>query len=203
MDPWIPAGSYDITASKQIGGYFMSVTESVEILADQTTSIDLYLEPPPQYVRRVTVSGTMHIVDDEPPAEDDEYLDYNIYEAVTLDIFDRDALIIVPAQCAGGEVRVEMRFNLHLSEADDMTVIVNWVNEHGHNVHVWLFEGTDCSTDDLEEYGRWQDGENPPSVPPGTYTWGEMYLENDEVDSPDSVTINITWTNEQATFPDP
>jgi len=203
VDTMIPAGSYDIVATKMIGGYFMSVTEPVVITAGQTTYIDLHLEPPPQYVRRVTVTGSMFLLDDEDVVSD-ETGTLAIYEARTLDIFDRDASISI-SYCVGDEVRTELRLNLHLSEADDMTVIVNWVSEHGKTMHAWLFEGTDCATDDLEAWGRWHkpgDPNSPPSVPPDTTLPFElMHLENAEFNSPDYADINITISNEQATFP--
>jgi hypothetical protein len=105
----------------------------------------------------------------------------------------------------GDEVRVELKFNLHLKEEDNMTVAVYPVYADGKTAHAWLYEGTDCDTDDLEAWGWWYPEGNPqgvPEVPAGvTNHFPRLHLENNEFLSPDYADIELWVSNEQQTFP--
>ena len=205
-DDLIPAGTYEIVASKLIGGYYMSARQQVTINPGETTTVELSLQPPPAYIRRVVIDGEMFILDDEDWPFDDETETVPFYEARTLDVFQRDALVEI-AHCVGDEVRVELKFNLHLKEEDNMTVAVYpvYVYADGKTAHAWLYEGTDCDTDDLEAWGWWYPEGNPqgvPEVPAGvTNHFPRLHLENNEFLSPDYADIELWVSNEQQTFP--
>jgi len=202
-DEMIPAGTYEVVASKLIGGFFLSVRQEVTIKSGETTWVDLILQPPPEYIRRVIIEGSMYIRDHED-FDDDETGTFSIFEARTLDIFQRDAMVGI-AHCVGDEVRVELRFHLHLKEQDNTTVAVYRVNHDGRDAHAWLYEGTDCDTDDLEKSGWWHPPGDPsgvPEVPAGAVVPFEpMHLENDEFNSPDYTDIVLSVRNEQQAFP--
>jgi hypothetical protein len=203
-DELIPAGTYEIVASKLIGGYYMSVRQQVTIHPGQTTTVELSLQPPPEYIRRVVIDGTMFILDHEDWPFDNETEWYSFYAARTLDIFQRNARVEI-AHCVGDEVRVELKFDLHLKEEDDTTVAVYPVYADGKYAHAWLYEGTDCDTHDLEAWGWWHPAGNPqgvPEVPAGAAIYfPPLHLENNEFGSPDYADIQFWVRNEQQTFP--
>ncbi|UCD51781.1 MAG: redoxin domain-containing protein, partial [Phycisphaerales bacterium] len=202
-DEMIPAGTYEVVASKDIGGFFLSVRQEVTIKSGETTWVDLTLQPPPEYIRRVVIEGSVYIRDHETWPADDETGTFSIYEARTLDIFRRDAMVVI-SHCVGDEVRVELRFHLHLKEQGNTTVTLYRVDHDGKYVHAWLYEGTDCDTDDLEAWGWWHptgDIAGILDVPAGAVMSLEpMHLENNEVGSPDYADIVLSVKNEQQTF---
>jgi thiol-disulfide isomerase/thioredoxin len=204
-DEMIPAGTYEVVASKLIGGLFMSVRQEVTIKSGETTTVDLILKPPPAYIRRVVVDGWMYLVDHETWPWDNETGLFTYYEAHTIDPFVRDATINIE-RCVGDEVRGELTFRLHLREDDNMTVEVYRTHQDGEDAHAWLYEGTDCETDDLEAWAWWYtDVPGHPhdhfDLPAGVEFNLIYYLENPEIGSPDSADFDFIIRNEQQTFP--
>lgn len=166
LDEMIPAGTYEILASKFVDGVFMSVRQDVTIEPGLTTRIDLVLQPPPEFIRQVVISGHMFLNDAEQFGGP-EQADFDVFEARTLDPFHRDQRITV-SHCVGAEVRGELRFDLHLSATDNVTVEIRRVERAGQTEHAWLFEGTDCDTDDLDGWGRW----HPQGAPDAPFDLG-------------------------------
>ncbi|MBI5652414.1 MAG: hypothetical protein HZC40_18505 [Chloroflexi bacterium] len=95
----------------------------------------------PSTTRRVTISGSMFILDDESWPFSDEKGTFSISESRTLSPSNRRAEIFMK-HCVGDEVRVELNFILQL-EGDNTTVSVTGQAK--------LFEGTNCVTRDKED----------------------------------------------------
>jgi hypothetical protein len=195
-DSMIPAGTYEVFASKVISGYFKSVRATVEITASSTTSVTLNLELPPQYMRRVTIEGVMYLYDDEVIGQEEETFRFSVSER--LDIYERDAQVRID-ECVGDEVRGELKINLHLSETDDTTVELRKVSHDDATAHFWLYEGTDCSTDDLETTFYWYptgDEDGTVSVEAGDELLLESgKVENGEISGGDYGTLSLTVRN--------
>lgn len=134
------AGSDEVSASRFAGGVYYSAKKLVQVPAGGEVVANLYLKPPPDTLREVLISGTAFIVDYENLAANETYL-MTIFEARHLDPFSRTDSF-TKTQCVGGEVRLELAFNLKL-EADDHTVTVKTTAR--------LYEGTGCDTQDLED----------------------------------------------------
>jgi hypothetical protein len=191
----IPAGTYEVVASALIEGRYLSTRQTAAITAGEQTDIQIVLQPPPPSARRVEIEGSIYIVDDE--FGDDETGEFDFYEARLLDVFQRDVIVEIE-RCVGDEVRAELRFGLHLQEADDTTVTLGRVQADGQDAHAWLYEGTTCDTDDLEDWLWW----DPPGDPMGVLqvAAGEElhldgYLENQEFLSSDAAEFTLTIRN--------
>lgn len=122
QDDLIPAGTYNIEASKDIDGRFYSGTAMITVAAGGTTQITLELQPPPSYFREVNVNGNMFIVDYET-VESNETKNIPIFQSKFVNPFSRDESMQFKG-CAGNEVRVELDFSIHLE--DDQTTVTVW-----------------------------------------------------------------------------
>lgn len=138
-DNLIPQGSYELVASAFINGALLSTRSEVVVISEATTRLDLILQEPPDYYRRVTIQGSMFIVDDEIGSNETKTV--NIFESAAIDPFNRRKDIHLE-QCVGGEVRVELDFHLQLKD-DNKTVDITGEAK--------LYEGTSCHSNDRED----------------------------------------------------
>jgi len=168
----VPAGVYEIVAQLQDGEHLLEATESVAIPANGTATVTLTLELPPEYLRRLTFHGTYHIVDSEPPWEDDEIEDGAFLEMCNVDPFSPTDEIHWE-RCVGGEVVVKLDIYCALMP-DEATVA--W------NTRGYLYEQTDCDPSDLDgsmsHDGLWI----APDLDPWLY---EIHMQNDDDGEPD------------------
>jgi hypothetical protein len=141
----------------------------------------------------------MYLVDHETFGSNETGL-FTYFEARTIDPFVRDATINIE-RCVGDEVRGELTFRLHLKEADNTTVEVYRTHQDGEDAHAWLYEGTDCDTDDLEAWGWWGGSSDHFDLPAGVQYHLTVDLENAEIGSPDTADFDFIIKNEQQTFP--
>jgi hypothetical protein len=178
-DDLVPAGRYGIVASAFIDGRFISTRSEVVVNPGVLTTIDLNLQPPPDYYRQVTVQGKMYVVDNEYFGDEED--DKDIFESRGLSPFNRRDQIVVPPFCVGAEVRVELTIDLRL-ESDNTTVVATGEAK--------LFEGTDCDTDDLddrESFGV--------TVAAGTGQSVHLHLKNTEFQGGDTADIDFQVVN--------
>lgn len=186
-DDMIPAGDYEIVASKLIGGLFMSERRQITINAGERTAVDLTLRAPEAYYRRVVVQGSIYIVDVETIGSN-ETETVPFYEVRSLDPFQRNAGVGID-RCVGSEVRAVVSINLHLEESDNATVRVT---QNGQ-----LYEGTSCTDDDLDATL----GPATIHVSAGATSSWSGYMLNPEWDGGDSADWTYTISNQQQTYP--
>ena len=139
-DDLVPQGRYGIVAGAFVEGRFLQTRGEAVINAGAVTTVNLALQPPPDYFRQVTVQGSIYVVDDETFG--DETGTKNVFESRGLSPVNRRETITMSPYCVGDEVRVEMTIDLRL-ESDNTTV-----NATGE---ARLYEGDSCSPDDRED----------------------------------------------------
>lgn len=139
-DDLIPAGTYEIEASKSIDGIFYSTHQTVTINPDALTNVELVLQPPANIFRQVIVQGNMFIVDGEVFG-DNETANVPIFGSKNLSPFNRRENMHFEG-CAGDEVRIELDIALRL-ESDNITVAASG--------EARMYEESDCDNDDFED----------------------------------------------------
>lgn len=137
----VPAGRYLVEAYTPVNGLRYTARRFVDIRSGATGSVTLNLQPPPEVYRQVRIRGDMRIVDDENWPDSDEVGTFDIFKTARLDPWTRRAKLQVK-ECVGGEVRVEIDFNLQLL-SDNTSVAVTG--------EARLYEGTSCRTNDRED----------------------------------------------------
>jgi len=98
------------------------------------------LPPATDSYREVIVSGSMYLVDHETFGSN-ETATFALFKGSFLNPANRTETFTIK-NCVGGEVRGEITFTLQL-RADNTTVDAQ--------ASAWLFEGTSCDTDELED----------------------------------------------------
>jgi hypothetical protein len=187
-DDMIPAGDYEVVASKFISGYYMSARLEIPVVSNETTYIDLELQPPSQHIRRVVISGSTYVLDWE--IIDDEDLTCYFYAAPIVDPFRRDASVSIDPCCAGAEARAHLTFSVHL-KADDLSVTVSAAGD--------LYEGADCDNWDHDGHGDW----GPRDLPPDGQVSMRLRVDNTDPweSSWDYADFAFEISNEEESFP--
>jgi hypothetical protein len=175
----VPAGRYEVEATKWIDSVLHSDRKPVTVAADQITTVDLNLQPPPNWFRLVTIDGWMFILDDEWE-QDDETGTFDFYRTARLDPSHLSADIHIE-ECVGDEVRVEIDFELFL--LSDRTSVYA-------DVTAKLYEGTSCDTDELEDTET-----TAFAVPEDQSRTESIHLYNDELGGGDYADIEFIITN--------
>lgn len=133
----VPLGSYEVKASSDLGGIYLSATVPFT-LSGSAQRVDVDLQAPSALFRRLKIQGTMHIVDFEDFSSD-EVADRPFYREMYLGPFGTHGETSI-VERMGGEVRVELR------------IVADWNLDK--SIHVWyenkFFEGASEDTDDLD-----------------------------------------------------
>jgi hypothetical protein len=158
--------------------YWHPETNTAVALKRRVAGVPLFrlqaVPPPDPPTRRISVTGSMRIVDDENWPETDERKTIGINtQAFVNSTF---STVLRASGCAGDEVRVEL--TLTGMGLENGAVLIDG--------YARLFEGTDCGTDDLED-----DAEVHLLVPPGRNVFHVIPLD----DSAGSARIPLTITN--------
>ncbi len=181
-DNLVPAGRYEIVAAKTVDGVVLETRAEVTIVAGATTTIDLVLQPLPDYFRRLTITGSAFIVDDEFFEDETGRLDIN--ETRNLDPFNRRTEFQLN-KCVGGEVRIEIDVRLRL-EDDNSSVAVTG--------EARMYEGTSCSTDEREDSETFA-----LNLAPGASQSVRIHLDNTEFAGGDTADIEFVVLNGRQT----
>lgn len=148
LDTLLPPGHYDISISAtDSNGVKMTARKDVTITKDAIASIELALEPLPQYFREVIIQGSMFILDDENWPDENEYGTFPFEVRVKLDANNRSVQVPEIRFCAGKEVSGHLSLNVTL-EPDNTSVHVtgsSWLLEGGSLI------GSACYNDDEKE----------------------------------------------------
>jgi hypothetical protein len=136
----VPSGLYEVVATKLINGLLFEVRDIVEVTPGASKTVVLTLQPPPKVFRRVTITGTMFLVDHDTDSKNETRL-IEILDQVHLSPYDREGSIHI-SECVDDEVRGEVTVNLRLLD-DNVSVHVSSTSR--------LFEGDTCDTDEEED----------------------------------------------------
>lgn len=178
-DELVPAGTYTLVATVTRNGLTLETTAQVTIFAGQTTTIDLVLQPLPDYYREVLIQGSMVIVDTEDifPDEEDKF---PIDERRLLNPTTRTAEIRIQ-NCVGGEVRIELDINLQIQN-DNRSVRATG--------EARMYEGMACSDDDLDDRKTFAH-----VIAPGGAQSVAIFLKNQETMGKDKAYIDFQVIN--------
>jgi hypothetical protein len=174
------AGIVTVIASKKIDGRYFSGTGSTTVVADKDAALTVIISPPPESMRSVRVVGSVQITDDE--AFDDEHGSVIINQDFLMNPTAKSHEIKF-SKCVGGEVRAEgsLTFSLY----DDNTVGVSGA--------LRLYEGTNCKTDDLDDFSA-----GAMTVAVNKTSEFILSTKNDETFGGDTARLDVTITNAQA-----
>lgn len=178
----LPEGAYTVEAGVLMNGLFFEGRATAQVTDRGNASVTVPLNDPPEFNRLVVIGGNIYIKDLETgPFEDDEILD-EPFGITPVRLGPLNRMQSVPyVRKWGGEIRVEVRFDLTWNPDLSVTVVSN----------VTLYEGVSDDTDDKDGTGGniatvVKDASNVPS---------QVFVRNDDEDEDDHVTLNILISN--------
>ncbi|MBI2894039.1 MAG: carboxypeptidase regulatory-like domain-containing protein [Deltaproteobacteria bacterium] len=195
----VVAGAQVVTATRFIGGVLYEVRSEVdgeehlgvevEVVADETTSVELQLAPPRENLRLVAVEVEGRLVDHDDLSPND-VKDFERVAFLSLDP-DRETDTTTISVCVD-EVRleIEVRVTLLPAEATVLGLADQSVRVEGE---ARLYEGTDCDTDDQEDSTTFEFHDVLPGESAGT----DIHLENSGIGGGDSADFDVTVRNEE------
>jgi hypothetical protein len=138
---------------------------------------------PPQFFREVHLSGTLDVMDHDPPFGSDKHQVRSINEVAFLNPSSRTKTFSY-SECADNEIRAEVTVWLSL-QSDNVTVLTE--------VTARMFEQESCDNDDFETSGY-------TAADVGQNGSGGVSLEliNPELTTDDKITVNLAVENRQA-----
>jgi len=178
----LPEGAYTVEAGVLMNGLFFEGRATAQVMDRGNDSVPVSLNDPPEFNRLVVIGGNIHIKDLETgPLEEDEILHESFgIPPVRLGPLNRTQSVPYVRKW-GGEIRVEVRFDLTWNADLSVTVVSN----------VTLYEGTSEDTDDKDGTGGniatvAKDASNVPS---------QVFVRNDDEDEDDHVTLDLLISN--------
>jgi hypothetical protein len=176
----LPEGAYTVEAGVLMNGLFFEGRAPAHVTDRGSTSVTVVLNDPPEFNRIVVIGGNIEIKDEENFGSDEILHGTFGVTPVRLGPLNRQQSVPYVRKW-GGEIRVEVRFDLTWNADLSVTVVSN----------VKLFEGTSEDTNDLDGEGGdivtvGKDASNVPM---------HVYVRNDDEDDDDHVILDILISN--------